>query len=341
MDNAITTQEWYGTLVDDCKAILVERFYNSNFEAIAAYGEVGQRIIEDNNYNKFGKGNRVFNLKLFSDIKIGERTGYYCLQFYEKKLKKDLDSGKYQDVCTAVQTIYPKNITWNKVRAELPDIKKELKIQAFIDAAPTYLENDDIKIYNDDFKNVAADIQENSVDLILTDPPYPEEFLPLWEQMFEVADRILKPSRFLVCYANHQNLDAIFRLKNNLKYYWTFKLDFTLKPMAMGRNLIATWKPVLIYQKLPFKKIVETIEDNVKELTPFDNEQRDMHDDNWGQSVGKVEYLMDKFSEPGELVFEPFAGTGTTLVAAKNLKRKCIGAEINDKYIDLIKGRLA
>ena len=197
-----------------------------------------------------------------------------------------------------------------------------------------------IHIFNEDFREYAKKIDDNSIDLILTDPPYPKEFLPLWEDMFAVADRILKPSSFLVAYANHQNLDEIFRLKNNLKYYWTFKLDFTLKPLAMGRNLIATWKPILIYQKLPFKKIEATIEDEVKDNTPFNNEQRNMHDENWGQSIGKVEYLIDKFSKPNDLIFEPFAGTGTTLIAAQRMKRKCIGTEIEKKYIDLIKGRL-
>ena len=122
--NILQTQDWYTALVDECQAILVERFYNSNLEAITAYGEVGERIVEDDNYKKNGKGNKQFNIKLFQDIKIGERTGYYCLQFYERKLQEPIKQNKYKDVCTAVQSIYPKNITWNKVRAELPEQKQ-------------------------------------------------------------------------------------------------------------------------------------------------------------------------------------------------------------------------
>ena len=194
--------------------------------------------------------------------------------------------------------------------------------------------NKNIEIRNEDFRK--TDIRDNSIDLILTDPLYPEEFLPLWEDLFKVAERILKPSKFLVCYANHQNLDKIFRLNNNLKYYWIFKIDFTKKPIAMGRNLIATWKPILIYQKLPFKKIENTIEDSIK----FTYTERELHDKNWGQTLAPFEYLLEKFSEPNDLVFEPFAGSGTTLLACKNKKRKCIGTEIDKKYIDLIKGRL-
>jgi hypothetical protein len=218
--------------------------------------------------------------------------------------------------------------------------KQETKKEEFKKASIEY-KNDDIKIFYQKFQDGSQNIQDNSVDAIITDPPYPIEYIDLWQDMFDVADRILKPSSFLVAYANHQNLDLIFKLPNPLKYYWIFKLDFTAKPIAMGRNLIATWKPVLVYQKMPFKKIETTIEDRVKELKKFDYNERDLHEDNWGQSLGKFEYLIDVFTKPGDLIVEPFAGTGTTLVAAKNMKRKCIGYEIEEeKYKSIIEGRI-
>ena len=39
-------------------------------------------------------------------------------------------------------------------------------------------------------------------------------------------------------------------------------------------------------------------------------------------------------------VLDPFAGTGTTLVAAKRLKRKYMGIELNPKYVDMIHERI-
>jgi len=44
---------------------------------------------------------------------------------------------------------------------------------------------------------------------------------------------------------------------------------------------------------------------------------------------------------PGDLVFDPFAGTGTTLVVAKQLMRHFIGIEIDPFYVKLIEGRLS
>jgi DNA modification methylase len=47
------------------------------------------------------------------------------------------------------------------------------------------------------------------------------------------------------------------------------------------------------------------------------------------------------WSNPGDLVLDPFAGSGTTLKAAKELSRRYVGIEINEPYINIIKNRLA
>lgn len=46
------------------------------------------------------------------------------------------------------------------------------------------------------------------------------------------------------------------------------------------------------------------------------------------------------FSHEGELVVDPFVGSGTTLIAARDLNRNAIGFDLNQKYIDLCVERL-
>ena len=57
--------------------------------------------------------------------------------------------------------------------------------------------------------------------------------------------------------------------------------------------------------------------------------------------LAMVEQMVANFTEEGETVLDPFAGSGTTLLAAKNLGRKAIGIEIDQKYADVTVTRLA
>ncbi len=51
--------------------------------------------------------------------------------------------------------------------------------------------------------------------------------------------------------------------------------------------------------------------------------------------------LISLFTHEGELVLDPFVGSGTTLVAARDLNRNAIGFDLQPKYVELCKNRLA
>ena len=50
--------------------------------------------------------------------------------------------------------------------------------------------------------------------------------------------------------------------------------------------------------------------------------------------------LVADFSNPGDLILDPFCGSGTTLVAAAMLGRRYIGIEIEEKYVKIAEERL-
>jgi site-specific DNA-methyltransferase (adenine-specific) len=56
--------------------------------------------------------------------------------------------------------------------------------------------------------------------------------------------------------------------------------------------------------------------------------------------VKLMEWLVKLLSSEGDIVVDPFSGSGTTAVACKNLNRSFIGCEMNQEYIDIAKRRL-
>ncbi len=276
---------------------------------------------------KLPKSKSIDTRKELSKVaQIGERTLGMVKKIQEKapeEVKAKLRTGEV--------SVYA---AYKEIKKEEKKEQKAKQIQLIKKQAKKF-ENSDIKIYNKDFRKLK--IEDSSIDLILTDPPYPSEFLHLWKDLFVQAKKILKPNKFLIAYSGQMYLDKIFNYayEVGLDYYWTLNIEFTKKPLVHGRKVLNEWKPILVFQN-GLKQHDRVFSDKIN----MNYTEREMHDLNWGQTVEPFEFLLDRFSNTQDLIYEPFAGTGTTLLACKNTNRKCIATEIKTDYIDLIKGRL-
>ena len=57
--------------------------------------------------------------------------------------------------------------------------------------------------------------------------------------------------------------------------------------------------------------------------------------------ISMMEHIIETSTNPGDTILDPFAGSGSTLRAAKNLGRHAIGVELEERYCEIIAQRLA
>ncbi len=76
----------------------------------------------------------------------------------------------------------------------------------------------------------------------------------------------------------------------------------------------------------------------------FMYEPRDVRDKNIHPAVFPISMakrVIEQFSHKGELVIDPFVGSGTTLVAAHDLERNAVGFDLKQEYVNLANSRVA
>ncbi len=212
-------------------------------------------------------------------------------------------------------------------------IQKEKDIRDKIEKGKNKELNIDFRL--GDFEEVLKDIPDGSVDCIITDPPYPKEFIECWSKLSRFAKRVLKPNGYCIAYSGQMHLpEVINRMSENLDYYWTFALYHEGNTQIVnGVNLMCRWKPVLIFQNGK-KKISNTFQDY------FISESREKDSHDWQQSKSGVSYLIEMFTSPNDTICEPFAGSGTTIIAALKKGRNVIAAEIDEDTYNIAKGNV-
>jgi ParB-like chromosome segregation protein Spo0J len=217
------------------------------------------------------------------------------------------------------------------------DAKRQIQAQRKASIPP------DLPAANDRYRLIHASLDEatlepESVDVIVTDPPYAEKYLPLYETLAKLAVRVLKPGGSCFVMTGQSYLpEVLARMTPHLTYRWTLAY---LTPggqavQAWHRSVNTFWKPVLWFVKGQYAG--DWAGDVVKSAVN-DNDKR--HHE-WGQSESGMTDLVDRFTYPGQLVLDPFMGAATTGVAALRLNRLFIGIDVQAEHVETAKARLA
>jgi site-specific DNA-methyltransferase (adenine-specific) len=178
-----------------------------------------------------------------------------------------------------------------------------------------------------------------SADLVLTDPPYGLDWnydlhndteIGLAELIKIVMPQIQIVGKRTLLTCGHTNM-------------WKYpEPDWVLCwqiPAGANRNKwgFTTWQPILAYGKDPY--LANGMGARADSFSITETAEKNGHP--CPKPIGVWEKVLLRGSvKTTDTILDPFAGSGTTLVAAKRLGRKAIGIEISEKYCRIAIDRL-
>ena len=246
-----------------------------------------------------------------------------------EKIPEDYTNTK-MDLSAALSKVDDLQTQLDKAMKNVEKLKKtneRLERKQYI--LPREIPKDAYKLFQADIKSGLPEIADNSVDFIITDPPYPKDFLPLYEELSKVSARVLKDGGSLVCMVGQSYLPEVVQLlQTSMKYHWCMcYLTLGASPQLWQKRTNTFWKPLLWFVKGEYKG--DWIGNDIMQ-----SPQNDKKFHHWGQSVGGMKDIIERFTNPNDLILDPFLGGGTTGVTAVMSGRKFIGVDIEEKCLE-------
>lgn len=295
--------------------------YAAAIDRLTSLLSVERDDIRDSEFIRDGETVKGRKLRMADVIELGKQPGTY-----ETGKKAGKPYGMSDDDVVAVwQKLTDEGDSCTSVKAAVRELRNEKaarKVRAVKDEL--------VEVRLGDFVEIANDIPDGSVDIIITDPPYPHEFIGCWSQLSEVAARILKPHGLCIAYSGKLHLDeCMSRLGEHLSFYWQIVFMQTVMPTIHPRKVNTKYKPILVFQNVPEGEKVRAHDRYFIDVIEGEKVEKDAHE--WQQSADGVEKLIDIFTNVNDLIFEPFSGGGTTPLVARHMQRRCIACEIDKK----------
>lgn len=222
------------------------------------------------------------------------------------------------------------------------------------------------KIYNEDCLVGMENIESSSVDLIVTDPPYKitsrgnggnsggmfqknivntggvfkHNTIDI-EEYIEELYRILKPSGHCYIMTNNKNISKFLKIISKTQFHFIKNLIWVKDNKIMGQTYMSQFEYVIMLRKGKHKKInhcgtSDVI--NIPNKKMKDKNNKTIHDTE--KPVKLNELLIENSSQPGDLIFDPFIGIGSSAIAAINTNRNYIGFELDKKYYEIANDRI-
>lgn len=219
-------------------------------------------------------------------------------------------------------------------------------------------------------------IPDNSVDLILTDPPYnignfmldreagvhrmrenffatagwdnltQDEWSSSMQAVLDEAARVLKPGGSAVIFMSVIKIETLLKLaRRSGLYYKTTGTWHKKNPMPRNMNLhfinsTEVWAYFTYGKKTgTFNNEGLAVHDFIEtSVTPKNERQFGKHPTQ--KPLVLMTHFIKLLSNPGDMVLDPFMGSGSTGVAALMMNRRFIGFELDSSYYEISKNRM-
>lgn len=230
------------------------------------------------------------------------------------------------------------------------------------------------KVINEDCFNILKLIPDKSIDLILTDPPYNLRWkqqielhgrkafyhnykeLKEWDKIdkefyikiFKEFDRIVKDTGSVIIFCKTELVTWVLEagIENNFDYKATINyVKSNPVPQCRKKNYCSSFETICWLARWHEKKCLFTFNfkkqkemHNFIELPICSGKERTIHPTQ--KPLKLIKHLLEIHSNPGDLVFDPFGGSGTTGVACLELGRKFILIEKDKEYAQIALDRI-
>lgn len=222
------------------------------------------------------------------------------------------------------------------------------------------------QLIHDDCFKALKNIADESIDLILTDPPYGIGYKDCyakkslgkiqsdnpndidWVTFFSECYRVLKSKKMIYFCCRS---DMLLRLGPAIQQSsFRFAHDFAWLKGDMGYgnlNVMGTSHELVLGLSKGSAEKSRVIkvdgEDKKRTIAAYVGKlgKRENYGHPTQKPVGLMAYIIMNRTDYGDVVLDPFCGSGSTLVAAQILNRKSIGIDLDERYINLTNKRLA
>lgn len=223
-----------------------------------------------------------------------------------------------------------------------------------------------VTLYNKDCLEVMKTLPDESIDLIVTDPPYKmmargnhgntggmlAKKIGMSGRVFQYNDidctqyapefyRILKDGSHCYVMTNHINLIHMLNTFTKEGFHFIKSLIWDKGNKIMGQFYMSQYEYILFFRKGTGIKINNCGTSDILSIPNKKTKGEDgqnLHDTE--KPVELMKILIENSSKPGDVVFEPFMGIGSTVIAANNVGRDAIGCEIDPHYFEICKNRI-